>query len=56
MKKKIIFSESYKTRSRGRFGNGMESIYDETFLVEINRGCSHQEFVDAMNLFRKFYI
>jgi radical SAM superfamily enzyme len=28
---------------------GMESIYDET-LVEINRGCSHQEFVDAMNL------
>ena len=47
---KIALLESYKEQGlEVDLEMGMESIYDET-LVEINRGCSHQEFVDAMNL------
>ena len=47
---KIALLESYKKQGlEVDLEMGMESIYDET-LTEINRGCSHQEFVDAMNL------
>lgn len=46
---KIKLLESYTDRYDVDLEMGMESIYDET-LNQINRGCSHQEFVDAINL------
>lgn len=46
---KIKLLESYADRYDVDLEMGMESIYDET-LIQINRGCSHQEFVDAVNL------
>lgn len=46
---KIKLLESYTDRYDVDLEMGMESIYDET-LNQINRGCSHQEFIDAVNL------
>jgi radical SAM protein (TIGR01212 family) len=46
---KIALLESYTDRLDVDLEMGMESIYNET-LSQINRGCSHDEFVDAMNL------
>ena len=47
---KIALLESYKNRGLDvDLEMGMESIYDKT-LEEINRGCSHEEFVKTMKL------
>jgi hypothetical protein len=47
---KIKLLESYKNRGLDvDLEMGMESIYNKT-LVDINRGCSHEEFVEAMEL------
>lgn len=46
---KIALLESYTDRLDVDLEMGMESIYNET-LSQINRGCSHDEFVDAMHL------
>lgn len=46
---KIALLESYADRYHVDLEMGMESIYDST-LEKINRGCSHQEFVDAIEL------
>jgi len=48
--KKIKLLESYQNKGLDvDLEMGMESIYDKT-LVDINRGCSHEEFVEAMQL------
>lgn len=47
---KVALLESYCDRWDVDVEMGMESIYDST-LQQINRGCSHQEFVDAVGLF-----
>ena len=47
---KVALLESYCDRWNVDVEMGMESIYDIT-LQQINRGCSHQEFVDAVALF-----
>ncbi|VXB17470.1 conserved hypothetical protein [Flavobacterium sp. 9R] len=47
---KVALLESYYDRWDVDVEMGMESIYDTT-LQQINRGCSHQEFVDAVALF-----
>lgn len=47
---KVALLESYCDRWNVDVEMGMESIYDTT-LQQINRGCSHQEFVDAVALF-----
>ncbi len=49
---KIALLESYTDRFHVDLEMGMESIYDTT-LERINRGCSHQEFVDAIELASK---
>lgn len=47
---KVALLESYTKRGlHVDLEMGMESIYDET-LQKINRGCTHQEFIDAMKL------
>lgn len=46
---KVALLESYTDDYDVDLEMGMESIYDET-LLQINRGCSHQEFVGAVNL------
>ncbi|WP_353138211.1 TIGR01212 family radical SAM protein [Pseudopedobacter sp.] len=46
---KIALLESYTDRLVVDLEMGMESIYNET-LSQINRGCSHDEFVDTMGL------
>ena len=47
---KVALLETYCDRWNVDVEMGMESIYDIT-LQQINRGCSHQEFVDAVALF-----
>lgn len=47
---KVALLESYCDRWDVDVEMGMESIFDTT-LQQINRGCSHQEFVDAVGLF-----
>jgi radical SAM protein (TIGR01212 family) len=47
---KVALLESYCDRWDVDVEMGMESIYDTT-LQQINRGCSHQEFVDTVALF-----
>jgi radical SAM protein (TIGR01212 family) len=47
---KVALLETYCDRWDVDVEMGMESIYDAT-LQQINRGCSHQEFVDAVALF-----
>ena len=47
---KVALLETYCDRWNVDVEMGMESIYDVT-LQQINRGCSHQEFVDAVALF-----
>ena len=46
---KIALLESYSDRFDVDLEMGMESIYDET-LLKINRGCTHIEFENALNL------
>lgn len=46
---KVALLESYCNRFDVDLEMGMESIYDET-LEQINRGCSHAEFVAAVQL------
>ena len=46
---KLALLESYSDRFDVDLEMGMESIYDDT-LLRINRGCSHQEFVNAVQL------
>ncbi len=46
---KVALLESYADRYDVDLEMGMESIYDET-LEQINRGCSHGEFVEAVKL------
>jgi len=46
---KIALLESYTDRLDVDLEMGMESIYNET-LAQINRGCSHDEFLHTMNL------
>lgn len=47
---KIALLESYKTLELDvDLELGIESIYDET-LQKLNRGCTHQDFINAMNL------
>lgn len=46
---KIALIESYSDRFDVDLEMGMESIYNET-LTRINRGCSHDEFVETMGL------
>jgi len=46
---KVALLESYTDRFDVDLEMGMESIYDET-LNQINRGCSHGEFVEAVKL------
>lgn len=46
---KIELLESYTDRYDVDLEMGMESIYDDT-LKQINRACSHQEFVDIVKL------
>ena len=46
---KVALLESYADRFDVDLEMGMESIYDET-LNQINRGCSHGEFVEAVKL------
>lgn len=46
---KITLLETYADKYEVDLEIGMESIYDDT-LLEINRGCTHQEFVNAANL------
>ncbi|MDN3586768.1 TIGR01212 family radical SAM protein [Pedobacter aquatilis] len=46
---KVALLESYTDRFDVDLEMGMESIYDET-LEQINRGCSHGEFVEAVKL------
>lgn len=48
---KIALLESYCDRFDVDLEMGMESIYDET-LEQINRGCSHAEFVAAVELLK----
>lgn len=47
---KVALLETYCDRWDVDVEMGMESIFDTT-LQQINRGCSHQEFVDAVALF-----
>jgi radical SAM protein (TIGR01212 family) len=49
--KKIALLESYCDRFDVDLEMGMESIYDET-LEQINRGCSHSEFIQAVELLK----
>jgi radical SAM protein (TIGR01212 family) len=46
---KIALLESYTDRFDVDLEMGMESIYNET-LAQINRGCSHDEFLEALKL------
>lgn len=47
---KISLLESYKNQGLDvDLELGIESIYDET-LEKLNRGCTHQDFINAMNL------
>jgi len=46
---KISLLESYADRFDVDLEMGMESIYDDT-LLKINRGCTHSELVQALNL------
>lgn len=46
---KIALLESYTDRVDVDLEMGMESIYNST-LAQINRGCSHDEFIHAMSL------
>lgn len=46
---KIALLESYADRFDVDLEMGMESIYDET-LSKINRGCTHNELINALNL------
>ena len=48
---KIALLESYTDRYDVDFEMGMESIYNDT-LEQINRGCSHDEFVQAMDMLK----
>ncbi len=48
---KVALLESYTDRYDVDLEMGMESIYDET-LEQINRGCSHDEFVQAVELLK----
>jgi radical SAM protein (TIGR01212 family) len=48
---KVALLESYTDRFDVDLEMGMESIYDET-LDQINRGCSHGEFVAAVELLK----
>lgn len=48
---KIALLESYCDRFDVDLEMGMESIYDET-LEQINLGCSHEEFVQAVELLK----
>ena len=48
---KVALLESYCDRFDVDLEMGMESIYDET-LNQINRGCSHAEFVTAVELLK----
>ncbi len=48
---KIALLESYTDRYDVDLEMGMESIYNDT-LEQINRGCSHDEFVQAMNMLK----
>src|SRR5690606_22759026 len=48
---KIALLESYTDRLDVDLEMGMESIYNET-LTRINRGCSHDEFLGAMDLLK----
>jgi radical SAM protein (TIGR01212 family) len=46
---KLALLESYADRFDVDLEMGMESIYDDT-LLQINRGCTHQEFLNAIQL------
>lgn len=48
---KIALLESYTDRYDVDLEMGMESIYDDT-LDQINRGCSHQEFLTTMDMLK----
>lgn len=48
---KIALLESYTDRYDVDLEMGMESIYNDT-LEQINRGCSHDEFVQAMDMLK----
>ncbi|RZK50517.1 MAG: TIGR01212 family radical SAM protein [Pedobacter sp.] len=48
---KIALLESYTDKYHVDLEMGMESIYNET-LTQINRGCSHEEFVAAVELLK----
>ncbi|WP_209581625.1 MULTISPECIES: TIGR01212 family radical SAM protein [unclassified Sphingobacterium] len=48
---KIALLESYTDRYDVDLEMGMESIYNDT-LEKINRGCSHDEFVQAMDMLK----
>ena len=48
---KLDLLESYSDRLYVDLEMGMESIYDDT-LKQINRGCSHQEFLNAVSLLK----
>lgn len=48
---KIALLESYTDRYDVDLEMGMESIYNDT-LERINRGCSHDEFVQAMDMLK----
>ncbi len=48
---KIALLESYTPKFDVDLEMGMESIYNET-LSQINRGCSHDEFIETMQLLK----
>ncbi len=48
-REKLDLLESYTNRFDVDLEMGMESIYDET-LSKINRGCTHQELINALHL------
>ncbi len=48
---KIALLESYTDRYDVDLEMGMESIYNDT-LEKINRGCSHDEFIQAMDMLK----
>src|SRR5690606_11127295 len=49
---KIALLESYTDRFDVDLEMGMESIYNDT-LERINRGCSHDEFLRAMDMLKQ---
>ena len=50
-KEKIALLESYSNNLNVDLEMGMESMYDDT-LLKINRGCTHSEFVKAVELLK----